>query len=153
MNRDDMLDYDFEVKEQDKWVPIANVGRIMKTALPENAKISKEAKECIQECVSEFISFITSEAAEKCQQGRRKTVTGEDILFALTSLGFEHYAEVLKIYLVRYQQNLLARGEHQKPNVEAVADQCKLPRTGAVEDEVEDRDDSETSLCDRVAAA
>jgi len=37
------------------------VARIMKTALPDNAKIAKEAKECMQECVSEFISFITSE--------------------------------------------------------------------------------------------
>jgi hypothetical protein len=37
------------------------VARIMKLALPENAKIAKEAKECMQECVSEFISFITSE--------------------------------------------------------------------------------------------
>lgn len=35
----------------------------MKTALPENAKIAKEAKECMQECVSEFISFITSEGS------------------------------------------------------------------------------------------
>lgn len=35
----------------------------MKLALPENAKIAKEAKECMQECVSEFISFITSEGA------------------------------------------------------------------------------------------
>lgn len=33
----------------------------MKNALPDNAKIAKEAKECMQECVSEFISFITSE--------------------------------------------------------------------------------------------
>lgn len=39
----------------------APVARIMKYALPENAKIAKEAKECMQECVSEFISFITSE--------------------------------------------------------------------------------------------
>ena len=39
----------------------APVARIMKMALPENAKIAKEAKECMQECVSEFISFITSE--------------------------------------------------------------------------------------------
>lgn len=108
--------FDFEVKEQDRWLPIANglfnqfppltalfypyalwisilfilllqatpplaarpytipshetdtntyllllVARIMKTALPDNAKIAKEAKECMQECVSEFISFITSE--------------------------------------------------------------------------------------------
>lgn len=37
------------------------VDRIMKNALPENARIAKEAKECMQQCVSEFISFITSE--------------------------------------------------------------------------------------------
>ncbi|URD93574.1 Histone-like transcription factor (CBF/NF-Y) and archaeal histone [Musa troglodytarum] len=46
-------------REQDRFLPIANVGRIMKKALPANAKISKDAKETVQECVSEFISFIT----------------------------------------------------------------------------------------------
>ncbi|MCJ1252711.1 hypothetical protein MMC24_000517 [Lignoscripta atroalba] len=107
------LAYEFEVKEQDRWLPIANVARIMKTALPENAKIAKEAKECMQECVSEFISFITSEASEKCQQEKRKTVNGEDILFAMTSLGFENYAEALKIYLSKYRETQSARGENQ----------------------------------------
>ncbi|KAH9873646.1 hypothetical protein IAQ61_004270 [Plenodomus lingam] len=102
------LGYEFEVKEQDRWLPIANVARIMKMALPDNAKIAKEAKECMQECVSEFISFITSEASEKCQQEKRKTVNGEDILFAMTSLGFENYSEALKIYLSRYRETLLA---------------------------------------------
>lgn len=97
--------YEFEgVKEQDRWLPIANVARIMKNALPENAKIAKEAKECMQECVSEFISFVTSEASEKCQQEKRKTVNGEDILFAMTSLGFENYAEALKIYLSKFRE-------------------------------------------------
>jgi histone H3/H4 len=96
---------EFEVKEQDRWLPIANVARIMKNALPENAKIAKEAKECMQECVSEFISFITSEASEKCHQEKRKTVNGEDILFAMTSLGFENYAEALKIYLSKYRES------------------------------------------------
>ena len=43
----------------------ATVARIMKTALPDNAKIAKEAKECMQECVSEFISFITSEGMSR----------------------------------------------------------------------------------------
>ncbi|KAK4168539.1 histone-fold-containing protein [Cladorrhinum sp. PSN259] len=113
------LAYEFEVKEQDRWLPIANVARIMKNALPENAKIAKEAKECMQECVSEFISFITSEASEKCHQEKRKTVNGEDILFAMTSLGFENYAEALKIYLSKYrEQSQSNRGDnHQnRPN-------------------------------------
>ncbi|KAK7421905.1 hypothetical protein QQX98_001899 [Neonectria punicea] len=119
--------YEFEgVKEQDRWLPIANavqiwssmscdssskppkvlraskvdksdeldanirnfapVARIMKNALPENAKIAKEAKECMQECE------------------KRKTVNGEDILFAMTSLGFENYAEALKVYLSKYRE-------------------------------------------------
>jgi nuclear transcription Y subunit beta len=104
-DQDASLGYaDFEIKEQDRWLPIANVARIMKNALPDNAKIAKEAKECMQECVSEFISFITSEASEKCQQEKRKTVNGEDILFAMTSLGFENYSEALKIYLSKYRE-------------------------------------------------
>lgn len=95
---------EYELREQDKWLPIANVSRIMKNALPPNAKISKEAKECMQECVSEFVSFITSEASEKCSTERRKTLNGEDVLFAMLSLGFENYAEVLKIYLAKYRE-------------------------------------------------
>lgn len=49
------------VREQDRYLPIANISRIMKKTLPESAKIAKDAKETVQECVSEFISFITSE--------------------------------------------------------------------------------------------
>ncbi|XP_059638576.1 stemmadenine O-acetyltransferase-like [Cornus florida] len=40
-----------------------NVSRIIK-ALLVNAKISKDAKETVQECESEFISFITSKASD-----------------------------------------------------------------------------------------
>ena len=43
-------------------------------------------------------------ASEKCQQEKRKTVNGEDILFAMTSLGFENYSEALKIYLSKYRE-------------------------------------------------
>jgi histone H3/H4 len=53
------------VREQDRFLPIANISRIMKRALPANAKIAKDAKETVQECVSEFISFITSECARR----------------------------------------------------------------------------------------
>jgi nuclear transcription Y subunit beta len=49
-------------KEQERFLPIANIGRIMRRGVPEIGKIAKDAKESIQECVSEFISFITSES-------------------------------------------------------------------------------------------
>ena len=58
---DDKDEIAMDLREQDKYLPIANISRIMKKALPPNAKIAKDAKETVQECVSEFISFITSE--------------------------------------------------------------------------------------------
>ncbi|CAO2205914.1 unnamed protein product [Urochloa humidicola] len=95
-------------KEQDRFLPIANVSRIMKRSLPANAKISKEAKETVQECVSEFISFVTGEASDKCQREKRKTINGDDLLWAMTTLGFEAYVSPLKSYLNRYRE---AEGE------------------------------------------
>ncbi|MCE5167097.1 Nuclear transcription factor Y subunit B-8, partial [Datura stramonium] len=47
------------VREHDRFLSVANISRIMKKALPANGKIAKDAKETVQECVSEFISFIT----------------------------------------------------------------------------------------------
>lgn len=61
-------------KEHDRFLPIANISRIMKKALPDNAKLSKEAKETVQECVSEFISFITSEFHPKFTLELQKNV-------------------------------------------------------------------------------
>ncbi|XVE72562.1 hypothetical protein DITRI_Ditri11bG0048300 [Diplodiscus trichospermus] len=103
-------------REQDRFLPIANVSRIMKKALPANAKISKDAKETVQECVSEFISFITGEASDKCQREKRKTINGDDLLWAMTTLGFEEYVEPLKIYLQKYREmegekSSMGRGE------------------------------------------
>ncbi|GJN11079.1 hypothetical protein PR202_ga29244 [Eleusine coracana subsp. coracana] len=91
-------------REQDRFLPIANVSRIMKKALPANAKISKDAKETVQECVSEFISFITGEASDKCQREKRKTINGDDLLWAMTTLGFEDYVEPLKLYLHKFRE-------------------------------------------------
>lgn len=52
-------------------------------------------------------------ASEKCQQEKRKTVNGEDILFAMTSLGFENYAEALKVYLSKYRE--VRKSLHYQP--------------------------------------
>lgn len=91
-------------KEQDRFLPIANVGRIMKKVIPGNGKISKDAKETVQECVSEFISFVTGEASDKCQREKRKTINGDDIIWAITILGFEDYVTPLKHYLAKYRE-------------------------------------------------
>ncbi|XP_074569377.1 nuclear transcription factor Y subunit B-1-like [Curcuma longa] len=91
-------------RDQDRLLPIANVGRIMKRTLPPNAKLSKEAKETVQECVSEFISFVTGEASDKCRREKRKTVNGDDICWALDALGFDDYVQPMRRYLHKYRE-------------------------------------------------
>ncbi|CAA2987954.1 nuclear transcription factor Y subunit B-6-like [Olea europaea var. sylvestris] len=97
-------DTECTVREQDRFMPIANVIRIMRRILPQHAKISDDAKETIQECVSEFIGFITSEANDRCQREQRKTITAEDVLWAMSKLGFDDYIEPLTLYLHRYRE-------------------------------------------------
>ncbi|CAM0884671.1 unnamed protein product [Alopecurus aequalis] len=92
------------IKEQDRLLPIANVGRIMKQILPPNAKVSKEAKETMQECVSEFISFVTGEASDKCHKEKRKTVNGDDVCWAFSALGFDDYVDPMRRYLLKFRE-------------------------------------------------
>ena len=89
---------------QEGLLPIANIGRIMKDVLPPEAKVSKRAKETIQECATEFIGFVTGEASERCRRERRKTVNGDDICHAMRSLGLDHYAGAMHRYLQRYRE-------------------------------------------------
>lgn len=88
-----------DIKDLDKFLPIANIARIMKKVIPQHAKISKESKECLQECVSEFICFIASEASDRSIQEKRKTVNGEDAVNALGNLGFDSYVRPMSTYL------------------------------------------------------
>lgn len=90
-------------REQDRYLPVANIARIMKKALPPQGKIAKDAKEAVQECLSEFVSFVTSEAGEKCRSEKRKTISGDDVLWALEALCFNEYLPPLRVFLSKYR--------------------------------------------------
>ncbi|KAL3508363.1 hypothetical protein ACH5RR_027764 [Cinchona calisaya] len=102
-------------------VPIANIVRIMRRILPVHAKISDDAKEVIQECVSHYVNFITSEANERCHREHRKTVAAEDVIFAHANLGFDNYVGPLTLFLDRYRHNEAFRNTslHFGPNPSA----------------------------------
>eukprot|EP00462_Mataza_sp_D1_P006052 CAMPEP_0175124990 /NCGR_PEP_ID=MMETSP0087-20121206/3076_1 /TAXON_ID=136419 /ORGANISM="Unknown Unknown, Strain D1" /LENGTH=143 /DNA_ID=CAMNT_0016406795 /DNA_START=42 /DNA_END=473 /DNA_ORIENTATION=+ len=72
----------------------------MKVVIPGHAKISKEAILFIQDCLAEFIGFLTSEANDSLKAQRRKTLTGEDLVKAMAALGFDNYL----IFLRSFQQ-------------------------------------------------
>ena len=105
------------INEYDNYLPLANIGRIIKNNLPKDVKLSKSSKETFQECVSEFISFITSEANDKCNIEKRKIIKGEDIIYALNNLGFEKYCPILELYLDKYKQSQ-SNNSNEKNNEE-----------------------------------
>lgn len=41
---------------------------------------------------------------------KRKTINGEDVLFAMSTLGFDNYVEPLKIYLQKYREVIYTVG-------------------------------------------
>lgn len=52
-------------------------------------------------------------ASDKCQREKRKTINGDDLLWALSTLGFECYVDPLKAYLAKYREsekNAMAAG-------------------------------------------
>jgi nuclear transcription Y subunit beta len=89
------------IREKGRLIPIASLVRVMRRVLPPQAKVSDDSKELMQECVSEFISFVTGEANEWCQGDHRTTVTGEDVIWAMVRLGFDDYVTALRAYVRR----------------------------------------------------
>lgn len=48
---------------------------------------------------TQFSLNLNSKACEKCKNEKRKTINGDDILFAMNTLGFENYFDILHTYL------------------------------------------------------
>ncbi|WCJ43126.1 Nuclear transcription factor Y subunit B [Euphorbia peplus] len=128
-----MVDHESE----ESMLPVAIVGRIMKKVLPANAKISKEAKQTIQESATEFISFVTAEASDKCHHENRKTVNGDDICWALTSLGFDNYSEAILRYLHKYRE---AERERVHNQIKLTSSSCSSPSACASLDVHQNKD-------------
>ena len=104
LENDDIEGSEGNLREQDRLLPVANIIRTMKRILPEHAKISREARDLVQEAASEFIMFIASEAAEYGLPEKRRTMMAEDILKALENLGMDPYVEPMRYFLLKHRQ-------------------------------------------------
>ena len=60
----------------------------------------------MQECVSEFLLFVTSEASEICSNQKRSTINGDDIIKAMMKLGFDEYGIMATQYHNKYKHVL-----------------------------------------------
>jgi len=94
------------LKNSDVFYPVQTVAKISRRAISTYSTISPESSIEIHRCVKEFASLIASEAGiqSMLEHPGRNLLQGEDILAALTLLGYEDYAEILEIYLQKLRQ-------------------------------------------------
>jgi len=93
-----------DLKEQDMYLPKENIKKVMKKILPQGAKVSKEALECMQECTTEFILFVLGEAADITMAKKKKTVGSDFIIEAMNNLSLDNYGNVMATYLEKYKK-------------------------------------------------
>lgn len=53
---------------------------------------------------AECLDWLVCRASDKCQREKRKTINGEDLIWAITTLGFDKYVEPLKLHLHKYRE-------------------------------------------------
>lgn len=58
-----------------------------------------------RQCNCIFLFWLFSRASDKCQREKRKPINGDDLLWAMTTLGFDDYIEPLKLYLQKFRQS------------------------------------------------
>ncbi|XP_074364051.1 transcriptional activator hap3-like [Apium graveolens] len=104
----DSFDYGGEISRQQprdsgNLLPAEYVLSQMSRMVANDRGISAGAVISIQECVSKFIRFMTTQANTRCMEEKGTTITGEDVLIAMTNHGFYRYIVPLFLYLNHFR--------------------------------------------------
>ncbi|CAL4885116.1 unnamed protein product [Urochloa decumbens] len=91
-------------------LPMANLVRLMRGAIPEGVKVSTSAKHLTHDCAVEFVGFVAGEASEIASAQHRRTIAPEDFTSAFRTLGFDDYVEPMSTYIRRYRDHHDAAG-------------------------------------------
>lgn len=92
------------LKIKDRLLPLANVSKIMKASVPDEAKIAKDAKATVQHSASEFIAIVTSRAKDIAASESRKVVTGDDLIKAMYDLDLGTFSDITATFFEQYKK-------------------------------------------------
>lgn len=91
---------------EDLNLPSSAVTRIIKDCLPNGSNVSKDARVAVGRAASMFVLYITSAANDYAKQSNRKTISGNDVLKALSETDFEMFVQPLKAALEAHKKIL-----------------------------------------------
>ena len=79
------------------WTAISKVSGVKQAFLDELVFVTSQGN-------GHMIVGGNCRASDKCQREKRKTINGDDLIWAMSTLGFEEYVEPLKLYLHKYRE-------------------------------------------------
>jgi len=92
-------------KPEDLNLPTSIVTKIIKDCLPNNCKVSKEANAAIAKAASVFVLYTTSSANAVAQKNKRKNISGQDVIAAMTEMEFDKFVKPLENSLTLWKKN------------------------------------------------
>eukprot|EP01083_Nonionella_stella_P075399 204985_1 len=95
-------------------LPQATISRIIRSAVPENMMVGKEAKAAFTRAASIFVLYLTSTANEFCKTAGRQTVSALDVMAAVEELEFEEFLDPLEKFLAEYRTGVQKRKASKK---------------------------------------
>lgn len=91
---------------QDLNLPISNVSRIIRDALPPNQNVDRETRIAIARATSVFIMYLSSTAAANAEKANHKIFTANDVFDAIEEMEFENFLGPMKQALAAHRQEL-----------------------------------------------
>ncbi|KAG7211489.1 hypothetical protein KM043_010761 [Ampulex compressa] len=119
---------------EDLNLPNAVVTRIIKEALPDGVTIGKDARTAIAKASSIFILYLTSSANIIAKKGNRKTISGPDVIQAMTDIEFEQFIDPLQDSLENFRKaqkekkDATSKRKQQKKDEDDVAEEDEAGR-------------------------
>lgn len=91
--------------------PLSSVTKVIRRAVGDSVQVGKEAKATFTRAAGIFILYITACANDFSRDGKRATVTANDVYAALKELDFEEMIEPLRDFLRRSNEEKKSKAE------------------------------------------
>ena len=132
--------------------PAACVMRIVKSAIPDNIQVTKEAKQAFAKAAGIFIVYLTTCANDICKDKKKQTVTAQDILAACGELELDDVKPQLEEFLAALRAHESGKRKAASAPVEEPAAQRPAVEPAPPADD-EDSDDAPLESLVTVTAA
>jgi len=131
-------------RPEDLNLPTSIVTKLIKDCLPSSCKVSKEANAAIAKAASVFVLYATSSANAVAQKSSRKTITGPDVVNAMSDMDFEKFVRPLENSLAIWKKNQKDKKDSAAAKKEEVAKKkVDTDIDNTKEDEKDKKDDDE----------